>query len=126
MIILTKKQILDMHSQLASITGGAKGIRDDFLLESALEQPFQAFGGNDLYPTIISKAVRLAFGLAKNHALLDGNKRISAHAMLVFLTLNGIELDYTQKELADTFFALAAGFLDEEGLLSWIEKHRKI
>ena len=125
MIVLTKKQILAMHGKLASLTGGASGIREEALLDSALEQPFQAFGGEDLYPTVQAKAARLAFGLAKNHALLDGNKRIACHSMLVFLALNGVELDYSQQELSDTFFALASGTLDEAGLLKWILQHQK-
>ena len=125
MIVLTKKQILAMHGKLASLTGGASGIREEALLDSALEQPFQAFGGEDLYPTVQAKAARLAFGLAKNHALLDSNKRIACHSMLVFLALNGVELDYSQQELSDTFFALASGTLDEAGLLEWIGKHQK-
>ena len=125
MIVLTKKQILAMHGKLASLTGGAAGVREDALLDSAIEQPFQAFGGEDLYPTVQAKAARLAFGLAKNHALLDGNKRIACHSMLVFLVLNGVELDYSQQELSDTFFALASGTLDEAGLLEWIGNHQK-
>ena len=125
MIMMTKKQILAMHGKLASLTGGASGIREEALLDSALEQPFQAFGGEDLYPTVQAKAARLAFGLAKNHALLDGNKRIACHSMLVFLALNGVELDYSQQELSDTFFALASGTLDEAGLLEWILQHQK-
>ena len=125
MIVLTKKQILAMHGKLASLTGGAAGVREDALLDSAIEQPFQAFGGEDLYPTVQTKAARLAFGLAKNHALLDGNKRIACHSMLVFLVLNGVELDYSQQELSDTFFALASGTLDEAGLLEWIGNHQK-
>ena len=125
MIVLTKKQIIAMHGKLASLTGGAAGVREEALLDSALEQPFQAFGGEDLYPTVQAKATRLAFGLAKNHALLDGNKRIACHSMLVFLALNGVELDYSQQELSDTFFALASGALDEAGLLGWIGKHQK-
>ena len=125
MIVLTKKQILAMHGKLASLTGGASGIREEALLDSSLEQPFQAFGGEDLYLTVQAKAARFAFGLAKNHALLDGNKRIACHSMLVFLALNGVELDYSQQELSDTFFALATGALDEAELLGWIGKHQK-
>lgn len=125
MIVLTKIQILAMHGKLASLSGGASGIREEALLDSALEQPFQAFGGVDLYPTVQAKAARFALGLAKNHALLDGNKRIACHSMLVFLALNGVELDYSQQELSDTFFALASGTLDEAGLLKWILQHQK-
>ena len=85
MIRLSKKQILMLHTQLLEQTGGMEGIRDQGLLESALEAPFQTFDGQELFPTIQAKAARLGFGLIKNHAMFDGNKRIGAHAMLVFL-----------------------------------------
>ena len=77
------------------------GIRDKNLLSSALETPFQTFAGEELFPSIQAKAARLCYGLVKNHAMLDGNKRIGVHAMLVFLALNGYELVYTQAELID-------------------------
>ena len=99
MIKLTKEQILMLHSELIKTTGGSDGIRDIGLLESALETPFQSYGGEELYPSIWAKAARLCYGLVKNHALVDGNKRIGVHAMLVFLSVNGYELEYTQKEM---------------------------
>ena len=89
MIRLNQKQILMMHSQLIKETGGTDGIRDKNLLSSALETPFQTFAGEELFPSIQAKAARLCYGLVKNHAMLDGNKRIGVHAMLVFLALNG-------------------------------------
>lgn len=95
MIRLNQKQILMMHSQLIKETGGTDGIRDKNLLSSALETPFQTFAGEELFPSIQAKAARLCYGLVKNHAMLDGNKRIGVHAMLVFLALNGYELVYT-------------------------------
>lgn len=95
MIRLTKKQILMLHTQLIESTGGCVGIRDEGLLDSALESPFQSFDGEELFPSIQSKAARLCYGLVKNHAVIDGNKRIGAHTMLVFLAVNGYELDYT-------------------------------
>ena len=101
MIKLTKEQILLLHTQLIEATGGSGGIRDVGLLESALESPFQSYGGEELYPSIQAKAARLCYGLVKNHAMIDGNKRIGVHAMLVFLVLNGYEIEYTQKELSD-------------------------
>ena len=88
-----------LHAQLIQRTGGSDGVRDYNLLDSALETSFQSFGGEELYPTIQSKAARLGYGLIKNHCMIDGNKRIGTHVMLVFLALNGIELSYTQKEL---------------------------
>jgi death-on-curing protein len=113
-----------LHSQLIQETGGSDGVRDEKLLESALENPFQSFGGEDLYPSIQAKAARLCYGLVKNHAMVDGNKRIGIHAMLVFLALNGYELEYTQKELSDTIFDVAAGHMSYEELLNWIIEHQ--
>ena len=76
MIKLTKEQILLLHSELIKMTGGSDGIRDIGLLESALETPFQSYGGEELYPSIQAKAARLCYGLVKNHAMVDGNKRL--------------------------------------------------
>ena len=106
---LSKEQILLLHSQLIHQTGGTAGVRDFNLLESAIETPFQVFGGEELYPTIQAKGTRLGYGLIKNHCMLDGNKRIGTHAMLVFFALNGIELQYTQKELYERVLSVADG-----------------
>ena len=124
MIILSKKQILLLHTQLLEETGGSEGIRDDGLLDSALSAPFQGFGDADAFPSIQQKAARLGYGLVKNHAFIDGNKRIGAHAMLVFLALNKVELDYTQEELSDIFLQIAAGESGFEELLRWITSHQ--
>ncbi len=121
---LSKEQILLLHSQLIRQTGGSDGVRDYALLESAIEAPFQSFGGDELYPTIQAKAARLGYGLIKNHCMVDGNKRIGTHAMLVFLALNGIELSYTQKELYEVILQVASGELEYEDLLKWILRHQ--
>ena len=121
---LSKEQILMLHTQLIQQTGGSDGVRDYNLLDSALETPFQSFGGDELYPTIQAKAARLGYGLIKNHCMIDGNKRIGTHAMLVFLALNGIELKYTQKELYETILDVAAGNIEYEGLLQWGLDHQ--
>ena len=124
MIRLTKEQVLVLHSQLIKTTGGCDGIRNEGLLDSALESPFQSFGGEELYPSIQAKAARLCYGLVKNHAMLDGNKRIGAHAMLVFLAVNGYELEYTQKELSDLILYVADGKKGYEDILAWILGHQ--
>lgn len=121
---LSKKQILMLHTQLIQQTGGSEGVRDYNLRDSALETPFQSFGGDELYPTIQAKAARLGYGLIKNHCMIDGNKRIGTHAMLVFLALNGIELKYMQKELYETIFDVAAGKIEYEDLLQWVLDHQ--
>ncbi|MCI6615877.1 type II toxin-antitoxin system death-on-curing family toxin [Ruminococcus sp.] len=124
MIILSKEQILFMHKQLIDETGGLDGVRDEALLDSAINAPFQKFGGDDLFPTVQQKAARLCFGIIKNHAFIDGNKRIGTHTMLVFLALNGIEISYTQKELYQTILDLASGKLELDSLTHWIIEHQ--
>lgn len=122
---LTKEQVVAIHSQMIMYTGGTDGIRDEGLLDSALNAPFQVFGETELYPSIQQKAARLGFGLIKNHAFLDGNKRIGVHIMLIFLELNGIILDYTQKELSDIILDVAASVASADELLEWIVTHQK-
>ncbi len=125
MIRLSKEQIIMLHRQLINVTGGSDGIRDEGMLESEISNPFQTFGGEELYPTIQAKAAQLCYGLIKNHPMVDGNKRIGTHAMLVFLALNGYELHYTQPELSDTILSVAAGELDADDILKWIIDHTK-
>lgn len=124
MIWLTKKQVLMLHTHLIESTGGCDGIRDEGLLDSALESPFQSFGGEELYPSVQAKAARLCYGLVKNHAMIDGNKRIGAHTMLVFLAVNGYGLKYTQKELVDLILNVADDRKGYEDILLWILEHQ--
>jgi death-on-curing protein len=113
-----------LHEQLIAETGGSSGLRDEGMLDSALNTPFQTFAGKDVYPSLQQKAARLCFGLVKNHPFVDGNKRIGAHVMLVFLALNGIELQHTQTELSEVILQLAAGTLQSTDLLDWILSHQ--
>ncbi len=124
MIRLTTAQVLHLHAQLIEETGGSPELRDEGLLDSALSAPFQSFSGEEVYPSLQQKAARLCFGLVKNHAFVDGNKRIGAHVMLLFLALNGIELRYTQEELVDVMLHLAAGEAGYEALQAWIDSHQ--
>lgn len=122
---LSKEQVLMLHARLIEATGGSHGIRDEGMLDSSLTNPFQSFGGEELYPSIQAKAAQLCFGLVKNHAMIDGNKRLGTHVMLVFLALNGYELSYSQRELSDAILALASGQTGFEDILHWIIKHQK-
>ena len=106
MKILTKEQILLLHSQLIENFGGSSDIRDEALLDSAINTPFQTYDGEELYPTLLDKASRLCFGLVKNHPFVDGNKRIGTHAMLVFLAINGIDLEYSDIELIELILSV--------------------
>lgn len=125
MIILTKAQVLLLHEQLIAEIGGSPGLRNEGLLDSALKTPFQTFGGEDIYPSLQQKAARLCFGLVQNHPFVDGNKRIGAHAMLVFLALNGIELQHSQAELSNVILRLAAGEIEVSDLMQWILDHQR-
>lgn len=124
MIVLSKEQAMLLHTQLVQITGGTDGMREEGLLDSALHAPFQSFGDTAAFPSVQQKAARLGYGLVKNHAFLDGNKRIGAHTMLVFLALNGVELTYTQEELSGIILQVAAGEASCEDLLRWILQHQ--
>ena len=125
MIVLSKQQIIAMHHTLIVETGGLDGLRDEGLLDSAIAAPFQTFDSTELFQSIQQKAARLACGLVQNHPFLDGNKRIAAHTMLVFLALNGISLFYTQDELASVFLKTAASEVDYDDLLQWVIDHEK-
>jgi death-on-curing protein len=120
---LTKEQVLLLHHSLIDSHGGSLGIRDEGLLDSALDTPFQTFEGEYLLPTIQQKAVRLGFGLIMNHPFVDGNKRIGTHVMLTILAMNNIELDYTQKELYEIILDVAAGKASFDELLHWVLGH---
>ncbi|WP_297290611.1 type II toxin-antitoxin system death-on-curing family toxin [uncultured Flavonifractor sp.] len=124
MKILNKRQILMLHQHLVDETGGSPGLRDEGLLDSALNAPFQTFGDTSAYPSLQQKAARLCYGLVKNHPFIDGNKRIGAHAMLVFLAVNGLELSYTQQELSDIILQIAAGEKEYDDLLVWLLAHQ--
>ena len=124
MIRLSKAQVLLLHDQLVVETGGLSGLRDEGMLDSALSAPYQTFGGEDIYPSLLQKAARLCFGLVKNHPFLDGNKRIGVHIALVFLALTGVELQYSQVELSDVILRLAAGEMEAGDLLHWILEHQ--
>lgn len=119
---LEQRQVLLLHQMLTEETGGDPGLRDAGLLDAALESAFATFDGAELYPTVSEKAARLGFSLIANHAFVDGNKRIGMLVMLVFLRLNGIELNTTSAELARVGLAVAAGEMRYNALLRWIEQ----
>ncbi len=123
MKILSKQQVLKLHEMLIEQSGGSPEIRDDGLLESALNAPFQSFGDTDLYPSLLEKAARLGYGLIKNHPFVDGNKRIGTHTMLVFLAINHAELAYSDEELISLILGIAAGEYDDKHLLNWLQQH---
>ena len=116
--------ILQFHTDLEqSDIPVSNGIRDMNLLESAINEPFKTFAGEDLYPGISLKAARLCFGIATNHAFVDGKKRVAVHAMEVFLLANGLSLESTDDEMENIILGVAAGELSYKDLAIWIEKY---
>ena len=124
MIRFSKEKILLLHRIMAQATGGSIGVRDEGLLESALEAAFSGFGGVEFYPTKEEKGARLGYNLISNHAFVDGNKRIGMYVMLTFLEVNGIHMDCSNEDVSHARLSVAAGSMDYDGLLAWVREHR--
>ena len=114
---------LAIHKRQLSEHGGADGVRDQGLLESALGRPRNSFAYTDPTLTIPELAASYAFGIARNHAFLDGNKRTAAVVCETFLNLNGFELIAADAELYPVYLALAAGELPESDFAQWLTSH---
>ena len=125
MIWVKTEDVIRLHSQIIQTTGGIDGIRDQGILESAICAPLQTFGGQELFPTDIEKIARIGYGLASNHAFLDGNKRIGALMTQLLLKWNGYSLKLEVGELADMFISVADKSATEADLLGWIQQHLK-
>lgn len=123
MKLISKRQVILLHSKLVAESGGSEEIREEGLLESALAAPYQEFAGVSNYPSIEEKAVRLGYGIIKNHPFLDGNKRTGTHIMLLLLYINGKYIAYEQQELIDVIMNVAAGNVGYSELLLWIKEH---
>jgi len=123
MIILTTTEVVELHEKLIAATGGSPGVRDIGLLESAVLGCYQSFSDNDLYPTVIEKAARIAYAVCKNHPFVDGNKRVAVTSMLVILRMNDIVLFHTQQELVRLGLGIADGSIDYEDITAWINAH---
>lgn len=119
---LNSREVLAMHARQIAEHGGADGVRDLGLLESALARP-QNVHAYESAADLASLAAAYAFGIAKNHPFVDGNKRTALVAMRVFIILNAGELTATQEEKYLTIMDLAAGELSEDDLAAWIRQH---
>ena len=124
MIKFSKDKVLLLHRLIAEETGGSMGVRDEGLLESALESAFSGFGGQEFYPSKEEKGACLGYALISNHAFVDGNKRIGVYIMLTFLEVNGIKLKCSDEELVQIGLSVADGSMGYEQLLAWVREHR--
>ena len=125
MIFFKFEQVVKLYGSLIAKTGGLNGIRDVNLLDSALKSPFQTFGGIELYPNIFDKATQLCYSLIENHPFVDGNKRIGVHLTLLFLSVNGEIIEYSQQELIDFGLGIASGKICKEEIKKWLINHKK-
>ena len=122
---IDKEMVLLLHQLMAQATGGSIGVRDDGLLESALESCFATFDGQELYPTKIEKAAKLGYSLVSNHAFIDGNKRIGIYVMLTFLEINGIKVSAENQDIVNIGLSLADGTMKYQDLVDWLKIHIK-
>jgi len=122
---LTAEQVLFIHSRIIDETGGAHGVRDIGLLQSAVGRPRATFGGSDLYPDIFRKTAALAESLARNHPFMDGNKRTAMASASLFLSMNGFRLETGQKELVRFAIDLAVGNVTPDQAAVWFRKHTR-
>lgn len=119
---ISKKALLLLHEESLATFGGAFGLRDEGLLDSALARPRNVHFYNP-ESTMADLAASYGVGLAKNHAFVDGNKRVAFLSIGVFLAINGLKLAASQLDAIQTILAVAAGELDERGLAAWIQKN---
>ena len=125
MIRFSREKVKLLHQLMAEATGGSVGVRDEGLLDSAIEGAFATFDGVELYPSKEEKAAKLGYSLISNHAFVDGNKRIGVYVMLSFLELNGIRIEATDEDVVALGLGAADGSMTQEDVLSWIKNHQK-
>lgn len=122
---LSLDQLLALHALQARRFGGGTGLRDRGALEAAVARPQMTFGGEDLYPDVPSKAAALFHSLVANPPFRDGNKRVGAQAMVVFLLFNGWEPEFTPAELTEVTLGVARGEIVSEALAIWIRQRAR-
>lgn len=124
MVGISKENIILYHKKIVKSTGGSSEIRDEGLIESAANRGNMTFDGIDLYPTTVDKISAITHSLIKNHAFVDGNKRIGVAVMVLLLKLNGIKMSFTQQALINIGLKTAEGTYDVEDIVKWINDHK--
>ena len=122
-IQFTLQDIYELHTQLENAFVLSSGVRNENLLASAVNTPFQTFMGNDLYPSLYDKAAQLCYGIANNHPFTDGNKRTALHSMYVYLIINGFDIMATQQDVENMIIDVASGNMTNVELAQWLQKN---
>jgi death-on-curing protein len=125
-LFLTLDEVLQIHAEMIASFGGQDGVREMALLESAIAQPSGKFGGGYLYGDCAQMAAAYLFGIAKNHAFIDGNKRTAAAAAIVFLKMNGVGFSCSNEELATITEDVASGRQSREQLVEFFRSHSDV
>lgn len=125
MIRISSEKVKLLHQLMAEATGGSVGVRDEGLLDSAVEGAFATFDGVELYPSKEEKAAKLGYSLVSNHAFVDGNKRIGVYVMISFLELNGIHIDSSDEDVVALGLGVADGSMSQDDVLKWIYDHKR-
>lgn len=118
---LDRRLVMAVHAEQLRENGGAAGLRDEGLLESALARPLNRAGYGD--PDIIELAALYAIAIARNHPFVDGNKRAAFMSLVLFLSLNGLELEASEAEAAVVTFAMAGGEMTDDEFTAWVRDH---
>lgn len=131
-LFLTYEEVIEIHSDQIARYGGSSGLRSEGLLRSALAQPESTFDDELLHPTLEAQAAAYLFHIVKNHPFVDGNKRLGVSCCLVFLNINGYELDQHLDELNEStgrthfegiVLAVASGHMSKEELIEFLRNH---
>ncbi len=125
MIKINGEKVKLLHQLMAEATGGSVGVRDEGLLDSAIEGAFATYDGVELFPSKEEKAAKLGLSLISNHAFVDGNKRIGVYVMLSFLELNGIRIEASDEDVVALGLGAADGSMQQEDVLAWIKAHKQ-
>ncbi|MCH3956057.1 MAG: Fic family protein [Olsenella sp.] len=118
-LAFSREEVLAIHAATIERFGGLGDLRDEGLLDSALAQPFQTFGGANLYPSAIDKACRYAFGIISNHPFLDGNKRTGAALLGAYLRMSGVDFRPVHAAFLKVMLGVADGSVSYDALVEW-------
>jgi death-on-curing protein len=122
-LFLSLEEVLEIHRQQIERYGGASGVRDLSLLESAIAQPQASFSNEFLHASIPAMAAAYLFHICRNHPFVDGNKRVAANAAITFLLMNDWEPTFTEDALVDVVLAVASSSMKKHGLVQFFEAH---
>lgn len=123
--MISKELAIELNRIISENSGGSSGLRDESLLLSALNRPFQTFDGNDLYPSIIDKSAAVFESIIINHPFIDGNKRMAYAFMRILLSEEGFEIEASEEDKYNFVITASKGNLDYNDIRTWIVNNLK-